>query len=774
MLSNWCLTAVIEEGNRVKTRNHSSHLRSLTAIVVAVLLLGFVVLRGAPVPQKTVRPYTTWSAYGGTSDSMQYSALSQINKTNVNQLEQVWFYPAPVQGPIGRFSFSPLVAGNVMYVGGKDNRAVVALDAATGKELWTHPCGGNPTNRGYSYWESRDGKDRRVIFSVNGYLQEIDARTGADIKSFGKDGVVDLAEGLGYNVSRVRRSANGPHSGMPGQVFENLIILGSAIGEGYDDPPGWIRAYDVVTGKLVWTFHTIPLPGEYGYEDWPPDAYRYTGAANVWVNFSIDQRRGIAYFPVAGATYDMYGARRKGMNLFANCMLALDARTGKRLWHFQTVHHDMWDYDNANEPKLLTVNHDGKKVDVVTLCTKTAMVFVFNRVTGEPLWPIEERPAPTNDVAPGEVPYPTQPFPTKPPPMSRLNMTVDDLNPYVEPEEAARMRRIYMAARQEGIFTPMTPGRDQISIPGEEGGTNLAGTAGDPETGFLYVRAENKISIHRLSERPGMRGGAGGTPEQQGRMFWGQLCAACHGADEAGVKNIRERAPDRLEEITRRGLGQMPGLGEANTSISPEGMKALLAYIANPAKGAGEIPAPARGGGPLLTAGPLPNGEAHRFYGQFGNYWYASNGLNMIKPPWSELIAYDLNEGTIKWRIPSGTAPGLAAKGIKDTGAVNIVRNGLTVTAGGVIFMGTEPDLTFRAYDKDTGKTLWERELQSGPEGIPAVYEVGGRQYIATFCSSGGGSRNLPNETVARKAPKHEAQGYYVFALPRTASTSMR
>jgi quinoprotein glucose dehydrogenase len=370
---------------------------------------------------------------------------------------------------------------------------------------------------------------------------------------------------------------------MPGHVFENLIILGGAAGELYDDPPGWLRAYDVLSGKLVWTFHTVPFPGEYGYDTWPPDAYKYTGGANTWVSFSIDEKRGIVYFPTGSATYDLYGARRHGANLFANCLLALDARTGKRLWHFQTVHHDLWDYDNANEPKLLTVRHNGKPVDVVAIMTKTAMVFVFNRVTGEPLWPIEERPVPTNDVAPGEEAWPTQPFPTKPPPISRLKLTVNDLNPYVDAAEAERLRKIFLAARHEGIFTPMTPGRDQISIPGEYGGTNWGGTAGDPETGMLYVRAENEACIHRLSERSGGggRGSATGTPEQQGRALWGQLCESCHGADETGAKSLRERAPDRLEAIIRGGQGQMTGLGYSDLGISQQGMKGVYGELPN-------------------------------------------------------------------------------------------------------------------------------------------------------------------------------------------------
>ena len=649
----------------MKEMHHRSYVYPSLIAGLAALLVGFVVLRAASAPPKKTQPYTTWSAYGGTSDSMQYSALKQINKTNVSQLEQVFFYPAIGRG-LGRFSFSPLVVGNVMYVGGKDNREIAALDAATGKVLWTHPCNGNPTNRGYAYWQSKDGSDRRIIFSVEGRLQEIDARTGASIKSFGKDGIVDLADNLGRDPKTVNRSSSGPHSGMPGHVFENLIILGGAAGEGYDDPPGWIRAYDVLTGKLVWTFHTIPFPGEYGYDTWPPDAYKYTGGANVWVSFSIDEKRGIAYFPTGSGTYDMYGARRKGMNLFANCLLALDARTGKRLWHFQTIHHDLWDYDNATEPKLLTVRHNGKPVDIVAMGTKTGMLYVFNRVTGEPLWPIEERPVPTNDAAPGEEPWPTQPFPTKPPAFSRHKMTVDDINPYVEPAEREKLRKIFLAARHEGIFTPMPVGRDQISLPGEHGGTNWGGTAGDPQTGMLYVRAENYPAIHHLFERNPPRAFTGGTREQQGRVIWGQFCESCHGPDEAGVKSITERNPDRLENIIRGGVGNMSGLGYSDLTISPENMTRLLAYIANPAAGAGELPAPVSRGG-QAASGPLPNGETHRFYGQFGNWWLASNGLPAIGPPWAELVAYDLNEGTIKWRVPAGTAPGLAAKGIKNT-----------------------------------------------------------------------------------------------------------
>jgi glucose dehydrogenase len=623
--------------------------------------------------------YTTWSDYGGSSDSMQYSALTQINKANVSRLQQAWFFP--VSDRKGNLGFNPIVVDGVMYVLGSAN-AIVALDASTGKPIWSHVVeDGNPGNRGINYWESKDRSDRRLLFGAGGTLRAIDARTGEAIKTFGTNGRVDMRTGP-------VRPLGGP-SGTPGRVFENLFITGSTTGEGYGSTPGDLRAFDVVTGKLVWTFHTIPYPGEYGYETWPESAWKWAGGVNTWGEISIDDKRGIAYFPLGSPTHDMFGGDRKGANLFGNCLLALDARTGTRLWHFQTVHHDLWDYDLTTAPKLLTVRHNGRTVDVVAQATKFGLLYVFDRVTGAPIWPIEERPVPKSDVE-GEESWPTQPFPTNPPPYARLKFAVEDINPHVDETERGRLRGILTNARNEGLFTPQTLTRDQISIPGELGGSNWAGTAADPTTGMLYVRSADQPAIHKL------------------RVADLNPNSAADGASPPGPP----RPP----------LPELPGIT--------------------------------------------------RYTARLGQMFLTANGLPAIGPPWAELVAYDLNQGTITWRAPLGSVRALSAKGITNTGnAQRVHRNGPVVTAGGLIFIGTNADGTVRAFDKDTGKVLWEHALDANPEGMAAVFEVRGRQYVV-FCASS--YETVPEGNIAIFQGKPEAQGYYVFALPQTPASAQR
>lgn len=596
--------------------------------------------------------YSTWSDYGGSADSAQYSSLKQIHRGNVARLQVAWTYPT---GDHNKYFFNPLVVDGVMYVMAKNN-SIVALQAATGKEIWTYsPPPGTTviTSRGLNYWESKDRKERRLLFASNHALRAVDAHTGKAIAAFGDGGSVDLKQGLDRDPKTLRLV----QSTFPGRVFEDLLILGSATNQGYGSAPGDIRAFDVRTGKLVWTFHTVPRPGEFGYDTWPKDAWTRVGGANVWSELSLDVKRGIVYAPTASAKYNFYGADRSGANLFSDCLLALDARTGKRLWHYQMVHHDIWDYDNATAPKLLTVRQGAKTIDIVAQVTKQGFVWAFDRVTGKPLWPIEERKVPRSDM-PGEQTWATQPFPLKPPPFARQSFTVDDLSPFLSPADRAKFRDDLLSARNEGLFTP--PGKQNtVQMPGNNGGANWGGTAVDPTAGRMYVVSKDLPSMLKL-------------------------------------------AKDEKQDA------------------------ALLAASA---------------------------GE--RYYSGFG-FMLASDGLSPIKPPWTSLTAYDMNEGTILWKIPLGEVPELAAKGFKNTGT-HYPKVGPVVTAGGLIFTGTR-DKKVRALDVENGKVLWEHELPMALEGIPAVYELEGRQYVV-FCASA--------QVGLTPATQVQINGSYVaFALP--------
>jgi len=632
---------------------------------LTILLLSAVLL--APAAD---RDFATWSEYLGGPDSSQYSSLKQINKSNVKQLEIAWQYPT---GP-GTYTFDPLIVDGVMYVLAQNN-SVVALDAATGKELWVHPNMGAVGQRGMNYWESKDRSDRRLFYINAGFLTAIDARTGKTVMSFGDNGRTDIRNGLDRDPGRALQTSN------PGRIFENIIITPlPAGGASYDSTPADIHAYDAITGKLLWTFHVIPHPGEFGYDTWPPDAWKTVGGVHNWNEMTVDEKRGIAYIPLGTARYDFYGANRKGNNLFGNSLLALDARTGKRLWHFQIVHHDLWDYDLTGAPKLLTVKHNGKSVDVVAQPTKFGFLYVFDRVTGEPLWPIEERPVPQSDV-PGEWSSTTQPFPTKPPPFARQSFTEKDINPFATDAEQAAIREILTNSRNEGLFTPPSL-RGSISAPGHNGGANWGMTAVNPTKGYLYVITKEHPTLDKLV---------------------------------------------------------LPGQGRGGG-------------------GKGGLPAPA----PVEPPAPADNGFIR--YNSPVNFITQTGGLSAMGPPWSNLTAYDLNTGTIRWQVPNGGVLELDKEGHSGTGARD-PRGGPVVTAGGLIFAATASDHKVRAYDEDNGKVLWEYELPTGSDGIPAVYEAGGREYIA-FCVAGGDGLNLGGRRPAQGAPPPPG-AYVAFALPK-------
>ena len=427
-----------------------------------------------------------WMGYGNGADNSRYFTSRQINKSNVNTLQVAWTYP------YGDTGGNPIVARGVVYGRGR-NGSIVAVNAATGKELWVRENMNGMSSRGMMYWESRDGREQRLVFPMNSLLQQLDAKTGKSVTSFGINGAVDLRVGID---GRDPETIANIQSQTPGEVFENLIILGSAPGEGYMSPPGDIRAYDARNGKLVWTFHTVPRPGEFGYETWPKDAWKYIGGVNNWGEMTIDTRRGIAFVPLGSPTYDYYGADRIGANLFGSSIVALDARTGKRLWHFQMVHHDLWDFDNNAAPQLTTIRHNGRRRDVVAVAGKTGWLYVFDRVTGEPIWPIEERPVPQTDM-PGEQTWPTQPYPTNPPPFAKQSFSVDDINPYLDPADYEQFKARVLAANNKGLFTPINF-NDTVHIPGSNGGALFGGTAAEPDTGAVYVITQDNPGMLRL------------------------------------------------------------------------------------------------------------------------------------------------------------------------------------------------------------------------------------------------------------------------------------
>lgn len=725
------------------------------AALAVVALLAVVTAGQGPSSRPVAAPYTTWSDYGGAADSMQYSALSEINRTNVSRLERAWF--SPVAGDAVRLPFNPIVVDGVMYVAGAKG-VVVALDAATGKPKWASTE--QAPERGLTYWESADRSDRRLLLNTGGGLRAIDATSGTLIRSFGKDGFVDMRTG------EPRRLA-GPNK-TPGRIFENLIVVGSNTGEGYGSPPGDLRAYDVVTGRLAWTFHTIPRPGEFGHETWPAEAWKYAGGANTWGEITIDKKNGIVFAPTGSPTHDLYGADRAGENLFGNCLLALDARTGKRLWHFQTVHHDLWDYDLTAAPKLLTVRRNGKPVEIVAQAGKTGFLYVFERLTGNPLWPIEERPVPKS-VVPGEVSSPTQPFPTRPPPFARQVFTPGDVNPFMSAEEQEQLRHAVRETEHKGMFTPSSHLRSHIQFPGAWGGANWGSLAADPETGMLFVRSLEMPSYRRMAlstERPGPPAIKRGQREQDGYAVYAQLCATCHGPGQVPMRTLAKIGGDGFRRLVRQGKEQMPPFPAA--VLSEERVDALEAFLLSlPLT---DAPGDESSGERTLRLPPNPNrysGPATRYAGSFSAGWYTSNGLPAVGPPWTQLVAYDLNEGTIKWRVPDGQAPGLADRDIPPTGTVR-PRNGPVATAGGLVFIANSQDRTLRAFDRDTGVVLWAHELEANPEGIPAVYQLAGRQYIAFAAGASWGTGTDPvwKNAFHRKPARIEAQGYYVFALP--------
>jgi quinoprotein glucose dehydrogenase len=659
-----------------------------------------------------------WPAYGGGPTNTHYSPLAQINRSNVKQLEIAWTFDTGEQGGL---QTSPIIVGGVLY-GITPTQKVFALNAATGKLLWKFNPGINGTqpDRGLAYWSSQ--KDKRILVGIMHFLYALDAATGKPVPSFGNRGRVDLREDLGRSPESQSVVLT-----TPGIVYKDLIIVGGRNPETLPAPPGDIRAYDVRTGKLRWSFHTIPHPGEFGYQTWPRDAWKYSGAANNWAGMALDSQRGIVYVPTGSAAFDFYGANRIGDNLFADCLLALNAETGERIWHFQGVKHDLWDRDFPSPPALLTVKRDGQNVDAVAQTTKQGFVYLFDRTSGKPLFPIEYQKYPPSTV-PGEVAASDQPLPARPAPYARQLLTEDMLTNRT-PEAHQWALEHFRKFRSEGQFVPFSVGLDTVIFPGFDGGAEWGGPAVDAETGILYVNANEMAWTGALAENTG---------ENSPKAIYLSQCGVCHGEKLAGsppaipslIAVGARLAPAQIAAIIKNGKGRMPGF----PNLSGDRLFALVDFLTS-----GETKE-------LSSPEPPPPGMNYRFTGY--QRFLDPDGYPAIAPPWGTLSAIDLNTGEYVWKINLGEYPELAAKDMKNTGTENY--GGPIVTAGGLVFIGaTSFDKKFRAFDKSTGELLWETTLPFAGNATPATYAANGRQYVVI--AAGGG-----------KDPKSPSGGVYV------------
>lgn len=696
-----------------------------------------------------------WPAYGGNPGGTRYSPLTQINTTNVGKLKLAWSYDTGENKDsderTGDIQCQPIVVHGVLY-GTTPNMKLFAVDATTGKQRWKFDPFADPDKRrryhplrGVLYWE--DGADKRILYGVGASLYAVNAETGEPVRSFGQNGEADLHQGLGdlqtlgYDVKQfdVRITT-------PGVIFDDLLITGSSVSEGGDALPGYIRAFNVRTGKLAWVFRTIPLPGEYGYETWDKDSYRKLGGANCWAGLVVDPKRGVVYAGTGSPSVDFYGGARKGQNLFANCVLALDARTGKRIWHFQTVHHDLWDRDMPCPPTLLTVTQNGpdgrpRKIDAVAQATKDGNVFVFNRDTGEPLFPVREVPVPTSPALPGEHPWPTQPMPTQPAPFSLQRLDESLLTDRTPAARAFALER-YRNSQQTTGNHPL-PSKKGSLVYGIGGGAEWGGTAADPD-GIFYVNGNNMLWWLQMRDS-GLGKQQGETASRGGSLF-NTNCAGCHALGgtassqpqaAGGYPNLtgvgKRLSREQIGAILATGRGRMPSFGH----LPKADRDALVDYLLKLDSKAVSISEDIHsvridGKTDEKTDFPYRPPYLNNGYTQFRD----PDGYPAIKPPWGTLNAIDLNTGEYRWQVPLGEYPELTKKGVPPTGTEN--HGGPLVTAGGLVFIAATYDQKLRAFDKQTGKVVWEYQLPAGGFATPISYQKDGRQYVVI---AAGGNR---------------------------------
>jgi quinoprotein glucose dehydrogenase len=654
---------------------------------------------------------TEWPVNGG-ENNIRYTTLNQINKENVRKLQVAWSYDAHDAFKDSEMQSNPIVVDGLLYATTPKMR-VIALDAVTGREVWSFdPSNGSERQRRFRHRGVTVYQDR-VFVTYRNFLYALDRKVGKPIPSFGDNGRIDLRNGLGRPSEGMTVSASSP-----GVIFDDLFIMGSTVPETLPGTPGHIRAFDVHTGKQRWIFHTIPLPGEFGYDTWPKDAYKISGGANAWAGLTIDTKLGMVFAATGSPSFDFYGSNRVGDNLFADCVLALDARTGKRIWHFQGIHHDVWDLDFPAAPSLVTVTRNGKKIDAVAQIAKTGYVYVFDRKTGKPLFPIASRKVGAS-MLDGEKLSETQPYPVKPPPFTRQAFT-EDMITNRTPEAHAAVLQTFKQLDSNGMFTPPSL-RGTMLFPGTDGGGEWGGAAFDPETALLYVNSNEQPWTIRMVTH-------------DTTSLYNNNCASCHRSDRQGAPPTfpslvdigKRRSRDEIASIIREGSGRMPGFSHLGRGIDQ-----IVEFLVS-GKDSGAIDP--------VEAMKDPNWQKYRNEGYI--LLRDPQGYPPLTPPWGTLNAIDLNKGEIRWQIPFGEYPELAAKGIKNTGSDNY--GGPVVTSSGLLFIGaTNFDKKFRAFDKLNGKLLWETVLPAAGNATPSVYEIGGREYVVIVC--GGGKNDAPS-----------------------------
>jgi quinoprotein glucose dehydrogenase len=730
-----------------------------------VTVLTILIPLAALVSQQTTDDRNTdWLAYGGNKAGNRYSPLTQINLSNVGELKVAWEYDATQLAPgiaaprrPMEIQCQPIIVNGILY-GTTPHLSLFALKADTGEQLWRFDpfTGGSPrfhVSRGIMFWE--DGRDKRILYTAGNHLCAVDAATGQLVQSFGDGGKVDLSEGVTGRPGRENDKLS-VDATSPGVIYKDILVIGSRVSEYGNAAPGHIRAFDVRAGKLKWTFHTVPEPGEPGHDTWPEDAWKRIGGANSWAGMVLDEKRGAVYFGTGSPSVDFYGADREGKNLYANCVISLNAETGKMNWYYQTVHHDLWDRDISCQPNLLTVKHKGsdgrlKKIDAVAQATKDGLLFLLDRDTGKPLFPVEERPALTDYHLPGEHPWPTQPFPSKPAPFARQNFTENDITDRT-PEAHAFVKEKFSQTRSGNKYMP--PSKEGSLYLGIGGGAEWGGNAADPE-GILYQNSNEMVWDLKMMDYKGAASPGDASPGEAslGQLVYMRNCAACHRADRQGsgqeypslVQVGNRMSKDEIVGIVKSGRGRMPSFQH----ISDKERDELIGFLRNSEQkvlvaeshGASEAPTEAKSAFPYIP--PYINNGWTRFFDP--------DGYPAIKPPWGTLNAIDLNTGEYLWRVPLGEFPELTKKGVPITGTENY--GGPIVTAGGLVFIAGTKDEKIRAFDRKTGKTVWEYQLPAGGFATPATYMVNGKQYVVI---AAGGAKN-----------GHKPGGKYIaFALP--------